>query len=52
MYYSLVVDAFYINKQYEQEGIIGKGKDFVHGISSTIYLVRDRKDSDKEKGKG
>ena len=38
-YNSLVVDASYINKFYEQSSIIGKGRDLYFGISSINYLM-------------
>ncbi|KAM3142141.1 hypothetical protein pb186bvf_005795 [Paramecium bursaria] len=39
MFYSTVVDASYIQRNYKQISIIGKGRDFVHGIPSVIQLV-------------
>ncbi|CAD8113039.1 unnamed protein product [Paramecium sonneborni] len=46
-YNSIVVDASYINKNYTQESVIGKGRDFYLGISSICYTMSNTKDGQK-----
>ncbi|CAD8115796.1 unnamed protein product [Paramecium primaurelia] len=46
-YNSIVVDASYINKNYTQESVIGRGRDFYLGISSICYLMSHAKDGQK-----
>lgn len=45
--YSLV-DSSYIHRRYQQLGVIGKGRDFIFEISSTIISVRERSKTFKE----
>lgn len=40
---SSVVDASYVHRKYQQLGIIGKGKDYTLDITSSIYLLKERK---------
>jgi len=44
----IVVDASYILKKYNQIGVLGKGRDFVHSLSSQIYLMK-KKNQKKDK---
>ncbi|CAD8213735.1 unnamed protein product [Paramecium octaurelia] len=46
-YNSIVVDASYINKNYTQESVIGKGRDFYTGIPSISYLMSHSKEGQK-----
>lgn len=46
----IVVDASYINKKFDQIGTLGKGKDILLGIPSSIFLL-ERKPSKKKKNK-
>ncbi|CAD8203824.1 unnamed protein product [Paramecium pentaurelia] len=43
-YNSLVVDASFINKNFVQVSVIGKGHDFYLGISSISYLMHHKKE--------
>ncbi|CAK66244.1 unnamed protein product (macronuclear) [Paramecium tetraurelia] len=43
-YNSLVVDASFINKNFVQVSVIGKGLDFYLGISSISYLMHHKKE--------
>ncbi len=40
MYQSLVVEANFIYYLYTKDGIIGKGKDPIYGVVSSIYKMK------------
>lgn len=43
-----VVDYSYIQRRYQLLGVIGKGRDFIYDLSSTISLVRERSTTFKD----
>lgn len=43
-----VIDSSYIHRRYQVLGVIGKGRDFIFDITSTINLVRERSETFKE----
>jgi hypothetical protein len=42
MYQSLVVEANFIYHLFVKDGIVGKGKDPIHGIVSSIYKIKSK----------
>lgn len=49
MYQSLVVEANFIYHLFVKDGIVGKGKDPIHGIASSIYKIKPKEPESENK---
>lgn len=44
---SILVDASYIHKMFQEDGIIGKGRDFIHGLPCSIQQMTKLEDQSR-----